>query len=126
MHKDEALVKLCSTLLQEVELLPGWTKLIAAGKVKPEGGASMFAYSFDLQGEWQASGPDLNTLDVLESLCQRMAAESPTGRPWKACLLRIGSNGEVGADFECDDAERWAINPRNLAQRIAEFAAMPV
>ena len=81
----------------------------------------MFAYSFDLQGEWQASGPDLNTLDVLESLCQRMAAESPTGRPWKACLLRIGRNGEVGADFE-----RWAINPRNLAQRIAEFAAMPV
>lgn len=51
---------------------------------------------------------------------------SPTGRPWLACLLRIGSNGEVGADFEYDDAERWAINPRNLAQRIAEFAAMPV
>ncbi|MDO5624485.1 MAG: hypothetical protein Q4G71_07335 [Pseudomonadota bacterium] len=126
MSKDETLIELCNSLLKEIELAPHWVKLIAVGKVKPEGGASMFAYSFDAAGKGQASAPDSATLDLLEKLCQQMTTASPTGRPWLAGLLRISSAGEVGADFEYADANRWAVTPRNLDQRVAEFAAMPV
>lgn len=55
-----------------------------------------------------------------------MTAGSPTQRPWLACLLRIGRNGEAGADFDYNDAARWAVTPRTLNQRIQELAAMPV
>lgn len=126
MSKDELLVDLCQHMLREFELIPGWRKLIAVGRVGA-GHTGLFGYSFDLTGHWEAGSPDgFETLHALKKLNHAMAAESPTGRPWLCCLLRIGNNGEVGADFEYDDAERWAINPRNLEQRIAEFAAMPV
>lgn len=126
MNQDELLVALCKTLLAETERQPGWSKLIMVGEMDG-GSAGMAGYSFDLSGQWKATSPrGGESLDLMEQLHEAMTAASPTGRPWLACLLRIGSNGEVGADFEYDDAERWAINPRNLAQRIAEFAAMPV
>ena len=68
----------------------------------------------------------MDTVDLVLTAMVGYSGLLPTYNAIKACLLRIGRNGEVGADFEYDDAERWAINPRNLAQRIAEFAAMPV
>lgn len=126
MNQDELLVALCNTLLAETERQPGWSKLIMVGEMDG-GSAGMAGYSFDLSGQWKATSPrGGESLDLLEQLHEAMTAASPTGRPWLACLLRIGSNGEVGADFEYDDAERWAINPRNLEQRIAEFAAMRI
>ncbi|QTD45482.1 hypothetical protein [Ottowia testudinis] len=126
MSKDALLIELCQHMLREFELIPNWRKLIAVDKVGACH-AGLSGYSFDTTGQWEAGSPDgFESLRALKKLCQSMAAESPTGRPWVSCLLRIGSNGEVGADFEYDDADRWAINPRNLEQRIAEFAAMPV
>ena len=119
MNQDELLVALCKTLLAETERQPGWSKLIMVGEMDG-GSAGMAGYSFDLSGQWKATSPrGGESLDLLEQLHEAMTAASPTGRPWLACLLRIGNNGEVGADFEYDDAERWAINPRNLEQRIA-------
>ena len=126
LNKDELLVALCQHMLREFELITGWRKLIAVGRVGA-GHTGLSGYSFDLTGNWEAGSPDgFDSLRALKQLSQSMAAESPTGRPWVSCLLRIGSNGEVGADFEYADADRWAITPGNHEQRIAEFAAMAV
>ena len=84
-------------------------------------------YSFNAQGDWEASAPfDSQANDLLLQLRDTMTAESPTGRPWVSCLLRIGRDGDVGAEFEYTDPTRWAVTPKNLEQRITEFAAMPV
>lgn len=126
LKKDELLVALCQHMLREFELVEGWHKLIAVGRVGA-GHTGMSGYSFDLTGNWEAGAPDgFDTLRTLKQLCQSMATDSPTGRPWVTCLLRIARSGAVGADFEYTDADRWAVKPDNLEQRIAEFAAMPI
>ena len=126
MSKDELLVDLCQHMLREFELIPGWRKLIAVGRVGA-GHTGLFGYSFDLTGHWEAGSPDgLETLHALKKLNHAMAAESPTGRGWLKCMIRISRAGEVGADFEYDDPERWSHTPDNYKQRIQEYAAMPV
>lgn len=67
----------------------------------------------------QALEPIKTKLDV-------MKADNPTGRGWLKCMIRISRAGEVGADFEYDDPERWSHTPDNYKQRMQEYAAMPV
>ena len=55
-----------------------------------------------------------------------MKADNASGRGWLKCMIRISRNGEVGADFEYNDAKRWEHTVDNYQQRIAEYAAMPV
>lgn len=125
MNQDELLIALCKAVLKETEPLPGWTKLILVGEVD-DGSAGMGGYGFDMAGKWKATSPRGQSLDLLEQLHACMTASNPTGRSWVACLLRISHQGEVGVDFEYSNADRWAVTPDNLEQRIAEFAAMPV
>ncbi|RRD57810.1 hypothetical protein EII20_04835 [Comamonadaceae bacterium OH2545_COT-014] len=103
-----------------------WKKLVIVG-VAGQGLNRMFGYRFDMHDDWEAVSPDEGQpQDVLKRLQQAMLEKSPTGRAWVACLIRIGNDGRYGVDFEYEDAQRWAVTPRNLEQRIAEFAAMPV
>ena len=55
-----------------------------------------------------------------------MKADNASGRGWLKCMIRISRNGEVGADFEYNDAKRWSHTPENYKDRIKEYAAMPV
>jgi hypothetical protein len=86
----------------------------------------MAGYSFDAVGAHKPVAPSVDTLMLLRQLHKSMKATNATGRGWKACLLRIARNGEVGADFEYEDGNRWAVTPGNLESRIKEFAVMPV
>ena len=55
-----------------------------------------------------------------------MKAENASGRGWLKCMIRISRNGEVGADFEYNDAKRWEHTTDNYQERIAEYAVIPV
>ncbi len=126
LSKEQLLTAICQSILSETAPIEGWSKLMMIGKAS-DSSASLGGYSFDATGQWQAVSPrGGKTLELLRQLNATMAADSPTQRPWVACLLRIGRNGEVGADFEYEDANRWAVTPRTLNQRIQELAAMPV
>ncbi|PAT31612.1 hypothetical protein CLI92_10195 [Vandammella animalimorsus] len=121
----DLLTQVLRSALQEIQLPPQWSKLILIGEYDGCGGMGGFA--FDAQGKAHAVAPrGGHTLELLEQLAQAMAQDSPTGSPWLACLLRLGSDGRFGAQFEYEDSQRWAITPANRAQRVAEFAAMPV
>ncbi|MDO5289531.1 MAG: hypothetical protein Q4F13_07840 [Pseudomonadota bacterium] len=123
--ENELLIQLCQTALKEARLPEEWEKLILVGK-RGEGFASMSGYAFDRRGDSHATSPRGETIRAMKQLAQAMTDTSPTGKPWVSCLLRIGHDGQFGADFEYDDVGRWAIGPGNMEQRIAEFASMPV
>lgn len=123
--QDEFLIQLCQAALKEVSLPDDWERLILVGK-RGDGFASMSGYAFDRQGRAHATSPRGETIRAMKQLAQKMAEASPNGRPWVSCMLRIGRNGQFGADFEYSDIGRWAIGPGNMEQRIAEFAAMQV
>ena len=127
MNKDEALVQLCKTLLQDPEVVEqhGWQKLVLIGEVD-DGDVGMRGYSYDLQGQCLMVAPDPANLELLKRLHELMKADNATGRGWLKCMIRISRAGEVGADFEYDDPVRWSHTPDNYKQRIQEYAAMPV
>lgn len=127
MNKDEALVELCKTLLQDPEVVeqPGWQKLVLIGEVD-DGDVGMRGYSYDLQGQCLMVAPDPGNLELLKRLHDLMKADNATGRGWLKCMIRISRAGEVGADFEYNDPQRWSHTPDNYKDRIKEYAAMPV
>lgn len=127
MTKDEALIDLCKTLLDDPEIVEqqGWQKLVLIGEVN-DGDRGMHGYSYDLDGKCLLVAPAPRNLDKLKSLHDTMKAENPSGRGWLKCMIRISRNGEVGADFEYNDAKRWEHTTDNYKERIAEYAAMPV
>ena len=128
MTKDEALIELCKAFLQDHKLTSqeGWQKLVLIGEVT-DASTKVFGYSYNLQGEGKLTSPSIDfDMDKLESLYNIMKADSPNGRGWLKCMIRISRNGEVGADFEYNDAKRWEHTTDNYKERIAEYAAMPV
>ena len=127
MNKNNALIDLCKTMLQDPEVVeqPGWQKLILIGEVDG-GDVGMRGYSFDVGGQCLMIAPTPSNLDKVLALQKSMKAENPNGRGWLKCMIRISRNGEVGADFEYNDPDRWSHTPDNYKRRIAEYAAMPV
>ena len=128
MTKDEALIELCKTFLQDPKLVSqeGWQKLVLIGEVE-EGVTSIFGYSYNLGGDGVLTSPSNGaSTQKLKDLHAIMKAENDTGRGWLKCMVRISRNGEVGADFEYNDANRWSHTPDNYKDRIKEYAAMPV
>lgn len=126
--KNDIIIELCKALLSDAGIVGqgAWKKLVVVG-VSGQGYGRMYGYRFDMQDDWEAVSPDGGQpQDILKRLQQAMLEESPTGRAWVACLIRIGSDGSYGVDFEYEDAHRWSVTPKNLQTRIAEFAAMSV
>ncbi|MFD1711272.1 hypothetical protein FVQ98_18610 [Ottowia sp. GY511] len=127
MNKDEALIDLCKTLLQDPRVTEqdGWQKLVLVGEVA-EGELGMRGYSYDVQGNCKLVAPKASNLEKLRQLHAVMTAENPNGRGWLKCMIRISRAGEIGADFEYNDVNRWSHTPDNYKERIKEYAAMPV
>ncbi|RRD55633.1 hypothetical protein EII20_14240 [Comamonadaceae bacterium OH2545_COT-014] len=127
MNKDEALVELCKSMLQDSEVTEqdGWVKIVLVGEVG-DGHAGMRGYSYNSESKCLLVAPDAHRLEKLKQLHAVMKAENPSGRGWLKCMIRISSTGDVGADFEYNDPERWSHTPENYKERIAEYAAMPV
>ena len=126
--KNSLVIELCRALLSDNGIVGqgDWKKLVVVG-MTGQGYSRMFGYRFDMHDDWEAISPDEGEpQDILKRLQQVMLEESPTGRAWVACLIRLGSDGSYGIDFEYEDVQRWAVSPKNLEQRIAEFAAIPV
>ena len=128
MTKDEALINLCQAFLEDPRIVSqdGWQKLVLIGEVN-DGDTEIFGYSYDLQANGKLTAPSNGiSTNKMVALHQLMKAESPTGRGWLKCMIRISRNGEVGADFEYNDPKRWEHTTDNYKERIAEYAAMPV
>ena len=114
-------------MLQDPEVTEqdGWQKLVLIGEVG-DGNVGMGGYSYDIQGNCKLVAPKASNLDSLKQLHDVMKADNASGRGWLKCMVRISRNGEVGADFEYNDANRWSHTPDNYKDRIKEYAAMPV
>ena len=127
MNKDEALIDLCKTLLEDPEIVEqqGWQKLILIGEVN-DGDRGMHGYSYDLDGKCLLISPTPRNLQKLKVMHDVMKADNASGRGWLKCMIRISRNGEVGADFEYNDAKRWEHTTDNYQERIAEYAVIPV
>ncbi|RMX14821.1 hypothetical protein EBQ34_08875 [Vandammella animalimorsus] len=128
MNQNEALIDLCKACVQDAKLTAqqGWQKLILIAEVT-SASVKAFGYSYNQQGACQLVSPSLDfDMDKLRALQQIMQTENPNGRGWLKCLIRISRAGDVGADFEYDDPNRWNHTPDNYKQRMAEYAAMPV
>jgi hypothetical protein len=127
MNKDELLFDLCKNLLADKEVVgkDDWSKVVIGGSVDG-GSASLSGFCFDAQGDWEAAAPrNRDALALLRQLREAMADMSPDHKQWKACRIVIGANGKFAADFDYNDAARWAIAPATHAERLAEFAAQP-
>ncbi|MDO5624486.1 MAG: hypothetical protein Q4G71_07340 [Pseudomonadota bacterium] len=128
MNQDEALIALCHALLKDPKLVSqdGWQKLILIGAVN-DASTKIFGYSYNEQGDGRLTSPSRgDSAEKLEALQQVMKAENATGRGWLKCMIRISRAGEVGADFEYSDPDRWSHTPDNYQDRIKEYAALPV
>ena len=128
MNKDEALIDLCRTYLEDPEMTAqdGWQKLIVIGEVT-DASTKIFGYSYNLRGDGELISPSNGkSTDKLDALHEVMKAENASGRGWLKCMIRISRNGEVGADFEYNDAKRWEHTTDNYQERIAEYAVIPV
>lgn len=128
MNKDEALKDLCRALVSDPEVvaLPDWQKVVMVGIVE-DGSARMHGYCFNDTGDWEAAAPRRRgTLDLLRNLQAAVQESDPERRAWVSCQLRFSSDGQVGIDFEYDDAARWAVTPANRTARVEEFRAQPV
>ena len=128
MNKDEALIELCKAFLQDPKLVSqeGWQKLVLIGEVTPAS-TKIFGYSYNLNGDGKLTSPSNgNSSDKLEALHEIMKTENDTGRGWLKCMIRISRKGEIGAEFEYNDAKRWEHTTDNYMERIKEYAAMPV
>ena len=117
---------LCQALRQDSRVVEqvGWQKLILIGEVG-DGVVGMRGYSYDREGKCLLIAPSMS-LDPLARLHGAMKAANPSGRGWLRCMIRLARAGEVGADFEYDDANRWSHTPANYKVRIQEYAALPV
>lgn len=126
MDQDALLIDLCRNFLAETERSrrPDWVKVIFVGEIEVGVHVRLSGYYFNADGSSTPTSPSSETTQSLEDLQAAMTVTSPTGRGWVACLVRIGADGAVGADFEYDDRGRWAISYRTREQRLAEFAAM--
>ena len=128
MTKDEALIDLCKAFLRDSKLTSqnGWQKLVLICEVDDDS-TSVFGYSYDLSGSGKLTAPSIDfSTDQVQALYAVMKADNPNGRGWLKCMIRISRNGEIGADFEYNDAKRWEHTTDNYKERIAEYAAMPV
>lgn len=129
MNQNDALIALCRALLQDPEMTeqPEWRKLIVIGEAD-ELQTGIRGYSYNEQGVCKLVSPSLGrgTDERLRDLQEAMRAENPTGRAWLKCMIRISSEGQVGADFEYDDPKRWDHTVENYKERMAEYASLPV
>lgn len=127
VDQNESLIALMSAVARDPRATsqPGWQKIILVGEADAQS-VGISGFSFDADGRSHPVAPTGPALDLMEQLRDEMAAANPTGRAWTACLLRLGSDGQIGVDFEYDDADRWAVTPANLATRVAEFRDLPV
>lgn len=126
--QNDALIDLCRAFLQDPKVVsqPDWRKLVLIGEVT-DASTTIFGYSYNAAGEGVLTAPSNGvSSNKLEILHEAMRRTSPTGRSWLACMIRISSEGEVGADFEYDDPQRWNHTPANHRQRLAEYAELPV
>ncbi len=104
----------------------GWQKLVLIGEVT-DASTKMFGYSYSLNGEGKLTSPSLDfDMDKLDALYETMKSENPKGRGWLKCMIRISRAGEIGADFEYNDAKRWEHTTDNYLERIKEYATLPV
>ena len=105
---------------------PGWQKLVLIGEVG-DGSTEIFGYSYDLDGRGKLTAPSNGvSTDKMLTLHGLMKSENPNGRGWLKCMIRLSRAGEVGADFEYNDANRWRHTPDNYKERIKEYASMPI
>jgi hypothetical protein len=122
MDRNDLIVRLARVVAQDAGLmLNGWAHLVLISVV--ESGAvdvSGFCYTEDGRAV-PVSPTDFALFDAIDALRQAMA-EADDGRAWLAALFRIRrADGKLSAEFEYEQAARWAVTPANVQARAREF-----
>jgi len=128
MNKENALIELCTALLQDTEINEqnDWCKLIIICEVE-EDVISIWGYSYDIMGNCLMISPSLSfDDDKFQFLHNAMKLNNPKGKGWLKCMIRISRTGKFGADFEYNDTDRWSHTIDNGRERMKEYASLPV
>jgi len=128
MNKENALIELCTALLQDTGIneQDNWQKIIIIGEVE-EDVISARGYSYDFLGNCLMISPSLSfDDDKFQILHDAMKSDDPTGKGWLKCMIRISRTGKFGVEFEYNDPERWSHTIDNGKERMKEYAKIPV
>jgi hypothetical protein len=119
----EKLGQLVEALLADPEVAgENWHGLVVVGVVEAKS-RSLSGYAFDRAGQEESVAPrGGNAMRYLQALNDDMFED--TGRRWKSCLLIMRHGATFSAEFEYDDAGRWAISPVTLETQIDAFRAL--
>jgi hypothetical protein len=123
VDSTEQFDQLMQALLDDPEIaVAHWQGVVIAGVVA-DGWRSLSGYAFDAAGQEEAVAPRGGVaMRYLQALNDDMFED--TGRRWKSCLLIMRHGTTFSAEFEYDDAGRWAISPGTLEAQIAAFRAL--
>ena len=128
MAIEATLQTLKALLLEDPEVisLRDWAKLVIVGVVQDRS-TQFFGYCFDARGEWEAAAPRNSTaLELLRSVREEMRQAHPLGEAWISCLIVVTVEGRFELIPEYERADRWAIKPSNLAERIEQFRSIDI
>lgn len=126
MDPTAELLALIEAVLDELDPPPGWTKIVVVGEAGLDAGG-LVGYLFDGEGRCEVaelSGPGSRA--ALQDLQRVMAAPHRDRRGWQAVQLRIGSNGDVGTEFDFHRGDRWRADDANRDDLIAAFSELEV
>jgi hypothetical protein len=124
--RDELIRRFATTVAGDMSLmLEGWRQLVLVSQIEA-GTPDMTGFCYLHDGRAIPVSPsDFAIFDVIERLRETMARVD--GRePWLAALFRIDrETGELAAQFEYRQPERWLVTPANVKARAREFAPPP-
>lgn len=117
-------ISMCQSAVFEcgASLPDNWQKLVLCGEYGG-GSAGMSGYAFDTDNRAHACAPRGKTLEKLKAWHEALVRSGE--RPWVAVQIVIAVSGFFHVEYEYDNPGRWAVTPKNLDARIAEFAALP-
>jgi hypothetical protein len=126
MDKEELLHKLGARLVKDVSSRrKDWVHLVIVAHFG-EGAYEVTGFSYDKKGQPEPAAPrDSGVLEFFEKLRNAMA-KADKKPPWCTSLIRIDrATGEMTAEFEYEDAERWTITFENHKKRAEELRPSP-
>ena len=123
MNRDEAFQQLARSIAGDGGLLlDGWTHLVLVTRFEA-GGSDLTGFCYLDGGRSVPVSPvDFSIFGALSDLRSAMA-EADQGRGWQTALFRVErATGSFTMDADYDNVDRWAITPKNYADRAREFA----